>query len=198
MSSYLHQTVFNLFLSFVHLFKSFATFLIYIFIKCLINILQLSWSEICHTYKYGTHLYYIFKWNIFGMWKLLIFIHSLFFLHKVLLSLWVSLVYQFNLILSKNNNHIVITVILQISFLNLFPQLKLLKHYWIKVETLVDLIWFPKGLPGWLSWYIICMQCGRPEFDPRVGKIPGRREQLPTPVFWSGEFHGLYSSWVPI
>ena len=26
-------------------------------------------------------------------------------------------------------------------------------------------------------------------------KIPWRRERLPTPVFWSGEFHGLYSSW---
>ena len=26
-----------------------------------------------------------------------------------------------------------------------------------------------------------------------VGKIPWRRERLPTPVFWSGEFHGLYS-----
>ena len=25
------------------------------------------------------------------------------------------------------------------------------------------------------------------------GKIPWRREWLPTPVFWSGEFHGLYS-----
>ena len=24
---------------------------------------------------------------------------------------------------------------------------------------------------------------------------PLRREWLPTPVFWSGEFHGLYSSW---
>ena len=23
-----------------------------------------------------------------------------------------------------------------------------------------------------------------------VGKIPWRRERLPTPVFWSGEFHG--------
>ena len=22
-----------------------------------------------------------------------------------------------------------------------------------------------------------------------------RREQLPTPVFWPGEFHGLYSPW---
>ena len=35
----------------------------------------------------------------------------------------------------------------------------------------------------------------RPWFDPWVGKIPWRRERLPTPVFWLGEFHGLYSSW---
>ena len=27
------------------------------------------------------------------------------------------------------------------------------------------------------------------------GKIPWRREQLPTPVFEPGEFHGLYSRW---
>ena len=48
------------------------------------------------------------------------------------------------------------------------------------------------GLPWWLSWYRICLQCGRPGFDPWVGKIPWRREQLPTPVFWPGEFRGLY------
>ena len=35
----------------------------------------------------------------------------------------------------------------------------------------------------------------RPRFDPWVGKIPWRRERLPTPVFWPGEFHGLYSPW---
>ena len=28
-----------------------------------------------------------------------------------------------------------------------------------------------------------------------VGKIPWRRESLPTPVFWPREFHGLYSPW---
>ena len=28
-----------------------------------------------------------------------------------------------------------------------------------------------------------------------IGKIPWRREWLPTPVFWPGEFHGLYSPW---
>ena len=39
------------------------------------------------------------------------------------------------------------------------------------------------------------LQCGRPGFDPWVGKIPWRRDRLPTPVFWPGEFHGLYSPW---
>ena len=28
-----------------------------------------------------------------------------------------------------------------------------------------------------------------------VGKMPWRRERLPTPVFWPGESHGLYSQW---
>ena len=38
-------------------------------------------------------------------------------------------------------------------------------------------------------------ECGRPGFNPWVGKIPWRRERLLTPVFWPGEFHGLYSPW---
>jgi len=29
--------------------------------------------------------------------------------------------------------------------------------------------------------------------DPWVGKFPWRRESLSTPVFWPGEFYGLYS-----
>ena len=37
-------------------------------------------------------------------------------------------------------------------------------------------------------------------FNPWLGKIPWRREQLPTPLFWPGEFHGQrslegYSPW---
>ena len=51
------------------------------------------------------------------------------------------------------------------------------------------------GLPRWLSWRSIHLQCGRPGFDPWVGKICWRRERLPTPVFWPGEFHGPYSPW---
>ena len=39
------------------------------------------------------------------------------------------------------------------------------------------------------------VQRGRPGFDSWFGKIPWSREQLPTPVFWPGEFHGLYSPW---
>ena len=31
--------------------------------------------------------------------------------------------------------------------------------------------------------------------DPWVGQIPWRKESLPTPVFWPGEFHGLHSPW---
>ena len=43
-----------------------------------------------------------------------------------------------------------------------------------------------KNLPGFLY------RCG---VIPWAGKIPWRREKLPTPVFWPGELHGLYSPW---
>ena len=39
----------------------------------------------------------------------------------------------------------------------------------------------------------VVKQCRRPGFNPWVGKIPWRRERLPTPVLWPREFHGLYS-----
>ena len=58
-----------------------------------------------------------------------------------------------------------------------------------------------KGYPLQYSWASLMaqlvknLQCGRPGFDPWVGKIPWRRERLPTSVFWPGEFHGLYSPW---
>ena len=35
----------------------------------------------------------------------------------------------------------------------------------------------------------------RPGSDPWIGKSPWRRESLPTPVLWPGEFHGQYSLW---
>ena len=43
------------------------------------------------------------------------------------------------------------------------------------------------GLPWWHRWQRIHLQCGRPGFDPWVGKIPWRRAWQPTPVFLPGE-----------
>ena len=51
----------------------------------------------------------------------------------------------------------------------------------------------PLWLPRWLSWYRICLQCGRPGFDPWVGKIPWRRKWRPTPVLLPGKFPGQRS-----
>ena len=39
----------------------------------------------------------------------------------------------------------------------------------------------------------IHLQCGRPEFDPWVGKIPWRRAWQPLPVFLPGESPGQRS-----
>ena len=65
-----------------------------------------------------------------------------------------------------------------------------------------DLAGEGKGYPLQYSWASLVaqlvkihLQCGRAGFYPWVGKIPWRRERLPTPVFWPREFHGLYSPW---
>ena len=43
--------------------------------------------------------------------------------------------------------------------------------------------------------YRIHLQYRRPWLDFWVGKIRWRRDRLPTPVFWPGESHGLFSPW---
>ena len=45
------------------------------------------------------------------------------------------------------------------------------------------------GLPLWLSWQRTHLQCGRPGFNPWVGKIPWKRERLP-------QYFGLENSMV--
>ena len=50
---------------------------------------------------------------------------------------------------------------------------------------------FPGSLVGKESTY----KGRRPQFSSWVGKSRSRRERLQTPVFWPGEFHGLYSPW---
>ena len=46
----------------------------------------------------------------------------------------------------------------------------------------------------------VFLQCGRPRFDPWVGKIPWRRKWQPTPVLLPGKSYGQrrlvgYSPW---
>ena len=52
---------------------------------------------------------------------------------------------------------------------------------------------FPDGSVGKES----VSNVGDPSSIPGLGRFPWRRERLPTPVFWPGEFHGLYSLWDP-
>ena len=53
-------------------------------------------------------------------------------------------------------------------------------------------------LPIQYSWASLVVQLVKnppATWETWVGTIPWRREKLPTPVFWPGEFHGLYSPW---
>ena len=56
------------------------------------------------------------------------------------------------------------------------------------------------GLPWWLRGYSVCLQCGRPGFNPWVGKILWRRKWQPTRVLLPGKSHEWrsvvhYSPW---
>ena len=56
------------------------------------------------------------------------------------------------------------------------------------------------NFPGGSDGKSVCLHCGRPGFNPQVGKIPWRRKWQPTPVPLPGKFHGQrshvgYSTW---
>ena len=50
-----------------------------------------------------------------------------------------------------------------------------------------------RGSPWWLRKYRICLRCKRPCFDTWVGKIPWRRDWLPTSEFLPRESCGQKS-----
>ena len=69
-------------------------------------------------------------------------------------------------------------------------------YKWVLAKGICHLPLQGMGFPGSSAGKeFTCMQCTRPRFDPWVGNIPWRRDRLPTPVFWPGQFHGLYSPW---
>ena len=53
---------------------------------------------------------------------------------------------------------------------------------WLRASLIKNLV---KNLPAMQE---------TPQFDSWVGKIPWRRNRLPTPGFWPGEFHGIAES----
>ena len=59
----------------------------------------------------------------------------------------------------------------------------------LKDYTFYACVYMYIGLSWWLRWEGICLQCRRPGFNPWVGKIPWRREWLPTPVSLPGKSH---------
>ena len=66
-------------------------------------------------------------------------------------------------------------------------QFNLKQHCWTKIlRTLgFPVVQLVKNSPEmWETWV-----------QSLVGKIPQRKERLPTLVSWPGEFHGLYSPW---
>ena len=50
----------------------------------------------------------------------------------------------------------------------------------------IHLLWWPRR-------WSVCLQCGRPGFNPQAGKIPWRRKWQRTPVFLPGKLHGRRS-----
>ena len=74
------------------------------------------------------------------------------------------------------------------------PGLENFEHYFTSV-----------GLLLWLSWYRTCLQCGRPRFNPWVGKIPGEGKGYPLQSSclenprdggaWWAAIYGVAQSW---
>ena len=59
-----------------------------------------------------------------------------------------------------------------------------------KWRCLIKADYLHSHFPWWLRWLRICLQCGRPGFDPCIGRIPWRRAWKLTPVFLPVESHG--------
>ena len=61
------------------------------------------------------------------------------------------------------------------------------------MPTYVNMYITRSGFPGGSAGKESACNAGELGSIPGLGRFPGKRERLPTPVFWPGEFHGLYS-----
>ena len=72
------------------------------------------------------------------------------------------------------------------------------KHYFSETQTdSYEVCFWPEGFPcGKESQLVKNLPAMHKTPVQSLGwEDPQRRERVPTPVFWPGEFHGLYSSW---
>ena len=72
--------------------------------------------------------------------------------------------------------------------------------YLEKVNKRITLNFSSDGVPCWLRWSRVCLQCKKPGFDLWVRKIPWRKKWQPTPIFLPGKSIGQrsladYSPW---
>ena len=51
------------------------------------------------------------------------------------------------------------------------------------------------GFPGGSAGKESACNVGDLSLIPGLGRSPGKKKVIPTPVFWPGEFPGLYNSW---
>ena len=65
-------------------------------------------------------------------------------------------------------------------------------QYLFEVDMIIYIV-LHMGFPGGSAGKESACNVGDLGFDLWVGKIPWRRERLPAPVLWPGEFRGLYS-----
>ena len=69
----------------------------------------------------------------------------------------------------------------------------ILQHHSLKTSIKICLL--NLGFPDTSVGKESACNSGDPSSIPWVKEIRWRRERLPTPVFWPGESHGLYSPW---
>ena len=63
------------------------------------------------------------------------------------------------------------------------------------ISSFPSLVTGAPGFPGGSAGKESACNVGDLDSIPGFGKIPWRRERLPTPVFWPGEFLELCSAW---
>ena len=110
-----------------------------------------------------------------------------YFLPKEGLASWMTSEHDF----IKGTSRFPYTILMKLTILTSFQNSNVYLDFNGRVlDCLLMLVIADGGLLWLFRLKRICLQCRRPRFNPRVGKILWRREWLPNPVLLPGESHG--------